>query len=96
MNALDGLVAPAPASLVLVSPAIGISPAAAVASCKAGLARLPGLEKLAWTQILPEFDAFNDNSFTSNAGDQVHRLIGHNPIYDLLETRVMEWVDGTD
>jgi hypothetical protein len=32
------------------------------------------LEKLAWTQILPEFDPFKYNSFTSNAGVQVHRL----------------------
>ena len=74
LNVLDGGASPLPASLVLVSPAIGISPAAAVASWKASLARLPGLEKLAWTQILPEFDPFNYNSFTSNAGDQVHRL----------------------
>ncbi|MDJ0861526.1 MAG: alpha/beta fold hydrolase [Gammaproteobacteria bacterium] len=74
LDVLDGTVAPAPASLVLISPAIGISPAAALASWKVRLARIPGLEKLAWTQILPEFDPFNYNSFTSNAGDQVHRL----------------------
>jgi len=74
LGVLEGSASPAPASLVLVSPAIGISPAAALASWKARLARLPGLEKLAWTQILPEFDPFNYNSFTTNAGDQVHRL----------------------
>ena len=74
LNVLDGSTLPLPASLVLVSPAIGISPAAAVAGWKARLARLPGLEKLAWTQVLPEFDPFNYNSFTSNAGYQVHRL----------------------
>ncbi len=74
LEVLEATASPAPASLVLVSPAIGISPAAALASWKVKLARLPGLEKLAWTQILPEFDPFNYNSFTSNAGDQVHRL----------------------
>ena len=74
LEALDGTAAPAPASLVLLSPAIAITPAAALAKWKARLAVLPGLEKLAWTQILPEFDAYKYNSFTSNAGVQVHRL----------------------
>ena len=63
-----------PASLVLVSPAIGITPAAALAKWKARLASLPGLGKLAWTDILPEFDPYKYNSFTANAGNQVHRL----------------------
>ncbi len=63
-----------PASLVLVSPAIGITPAAALAKWKARLASLPGLGKLAWTEILPEFDPYKYNSFTANAGNQVHRL----------------------
>ena len=66
--------APKPASLVLISPAIGISSAAALASWMKALATLPGLEKFAWTSILPEFDPFKYNSFTTNAGDQVHRL----------------------
>jgi pimeloyl-ACP methyl ester carboxylesterase len=63
-----------PGSLVLISPAIAITPAAALARWKDRLARLPGLEALAWTQILPEFDPFRYNSFASNAGYQVHRL----------------------
>ena len=63
-----------PASLVLVSPAIGVTPAAALAKWKARLARLPGLGKLAWTDVLPEFDPYKYNSFTANAGYQVHRI----------------------
>ena len=63
-----------PASLVLVSPAIGVTPAAALAKWKARLARLPGLGKLAWTDVLPEFDPYKYNSFTANAGHQVHRI----------------------
>ena len=43
LDVLDGSTLPLPASLVLVSPAIGISPVAAVAGWKARLARLPGL-----------------------------------------------------
>jgi alpha-beta hydrolase superfamily lysophospholipase len=65
---------PKPESLVLISPAVAISPAAAGASWLRLLSTLPGLEKLAWTQILPEFDPFKYNSFAVNAGDQVHRL----------------------
>jgi len=30
--------------------------------------------RLAWTQIVPEFDPYKYNSFTSNAGAQVHSL----------------------
>jgi alpha-beta hydrolase superfamily lysophospholipase len=74
LGASEGTNSPVPASLVLVSPAIGISPVAALAGLNLRLARLPGLEKLAWTQILPEFDPYKYNSFTTNAGAQVHRL----------------------
>ena len=65
---------PMPASLVLVSPAIGISPAAALAKWKRRLSILPGLGGLAWLQIEPEFDPYKYNSFATNAGEQVHRL----------------------
>ncbi len=74
LGALDRPGLPVPASLVLVSPAIGVTPAAALAKWKHRLSRLPGFETLAWTQILPEFDPFKYNSFTSNAADQVHRM----------------------
>ncbi len=74
LNALRDADLRTPAGLVLVSPAIGITPAAVLAKWNNRLAALPGLEKLAWTQILPEFDPFKYNSFTSNAGTQVHLL----------------------
>jgi alpha-beta hydrolase superfamily lysophospholipase len=63
-----------PASLVLISPAIGVSPAAALAKWKRRLAIVPGLGGLAWLQIEPEFDPYKYNSFATNAGEQVHRL----------------------
>ncbi len=66
--------AASPASLVLISPAIAISPVALLAKWKRRLSVLPGLEKFAWTAIQPEFDPYKYNSFTSNAGEQVHRL----------------------
>ncbi len=63
-----------PTSLVLVSPAIGIHPAAKLAGFKNWLGRLPGLGTLAWLSIQPEFDPYKYNSFATNAGSQVHRL----------------------
>jgi len=74
LEALDDGASPAPKSLVLISPAIGVSRAAAFAKWMSRIAVLPGLEKLAWTDIQPEYDPFKYNSFTTNAGDQVFRL----------------------
>jgi len=74
LDALHGDTRPVPASLVLISPAIGITPAAALTKWLGKLAVLPGLEKLAWTAIVPEFDPYKYNSFTANAAEQVHRL----------------------
>ena len=74
LDALEGNASPAPASLVLVSPAIAIHPAVALAKWKNRLALLPGLERLAWAKVLPEFDPYKYNSFATNAGDVVHRL----------------------
>jgi alpha-beta hydrolase superfamily lysophospholipase len=64
----------APSSLVLVSPSIGITPMAGLAAWKRRLGLLPGLGRLAWNSIRPEFDPYKYNSFATNAGEQVHRL----------------------
>ena len=74
LNAQQGSVAPAPASLVLISPAVGLHPAAALAKWKRRLSLLPGLGGLGWLQIQPEFDPYRYNSFATNAAEQVHRL----------------------
>jgi len=74
LDAMDGAPGPVPASLVLISPAIGVTPAAALAGWKCRLAAVPGLQKFAWTRIVPEFDPYKYNSFATNAGYQVHRL----------------------
>ena len=60
--------------LILLSPAIGVTPAAALAIWQARLGRLLGLDKLAWNAILPEYDPFKYGSFAVNAGDVVYRL----------------------
>jgi len=74
LDAIEGIATPAPASVVLISPAIRIHPVAGLARFKNGLAALPGLGGLAWTQVQPEFDPYKYNSFTTRAGDVVHRL----------------------
>lgn len=74
LSMLEGEELPRPAGLILISPAIAVSPTAAFASWNVLLSRLPGLEKLAWLSIQPEYDPFKYNSFAVNAGDQVYRL----------------------
>lgn len=74
LDALEDPSEPEPETLVLISPAIGVTPAAALAQWTVRLSHLPGLEKAAWTDNLPEFDPYKYNSFASNAGQQVHRL----------------------
>ena len=74
LDALRGSVAPVPATLVLISPAVRIHGTAALASFKDSLSAVPGLGQLAWLQILPEFDPYKYNSFATNAANVVHRL----------------------
>jgi hypothetical protein len=59
---------------VLISPAMGLHPAAALAKWKRRLSALPGLGGLAWLSVMPEFDPYKYNSFATNAGEQVHDL----------------------
>jgi alpha-beta hydrolase superfamily lysophospholipase len=74
LDALEGNALPTPASLVLISPSIGIHAAAALAKWQRRLSYLPGLGGLAWLSVLPEFDPYKYNSFTTNAAEQVHSL----------------------
>ncbi len=60
--------------LILVSPAIGVSGAAAFAVWQARLGWLLGVEKLAWAGIQREYDPYKYGSFAINAGDQAFRL----------------------
>ena len=65
---------PPATKLVLISPAIGVSAAAALAQWSRRLSLLPGLHQLAWLDIQPEFDPYKYNSFTTNAAEQVFKL----------------------
>ncbi|WP_374681554.1 alpha/beta hydrolase [Accumulibacter sp.] len=74
---LDDGALPKVARMILLSPAIGVSSAAAFAVWQGRLGHLLGLEKLAWTSILPEYDPYKYGSFAVNAGDVVYRLTLH-------------------
>jgi alpha-beta hydrolase superfamily lysophospholipase len=63
-----------PDAVVLYAPAIGLSSVARYASLQRRLSAVPGLEKLAWTSIQPEFDPYKYNSFSINAAVQIYRL----------------------
>lgn len=63
-----------PAGLILISPAVAVSPTAILARSLIMLAKLPGLEKLAWLSIKPEYDPYKYNSFAVNGGGQVYKL----------------------
>lgn len=65
---------PRPSGVVLVSPAIGVSGAARFAYWQKIFARIPGLQKLAWVDLLPEYDPYKYGSFAVNAGEQIWRL----------------------
>lgn len=72
----DGL--PRARRLVLLSPAVGITPMAAFAVWQARIGKLLGLQKLAWQDVLPEYDPYKYQSFAINAGDIEHQLTAEN------------------
>ena len=76
LAAIEDTSLPSPAGLVLISPEIGISPVAALASWQAWIGDLLGLDELAWNTVEPEYDPFKYGSFAVNAGEQAHRLTG--------------------
>jgi alpha-beta hydrolase superfamily lysophospholipase len=60
--------------LVLMSPEIGVTKLAALAKWQERLGHLLGLEKLAWNDLLPEYDPWKYGSFALNAGEQAYLI----------------------
>jgi len=56
--------------LVLISPAIGLTPLAGLAAVQAGLGHILGLRALAWNTVNLEYDPFKYGSFAINAARQ--------------------------
>ena len=71
---LEGADQPKADAIVLLSPAIGVDPMAWLAPWQARIATLPGLGKLAWLNVVPEYDPYKYNSFPVNAGQQIWEL----------------------
>jgi alpha-beta hydrolase superfamily lysophospholipase len=74
LETLDDKTLPTVDRIVLYSPMIGVIKAAALAVWQARLGHLLGLQKLEWTDILPEYEPYKYGSFAVNAGDLSYRL----------------------
>lgn len=77
LSTLTDMSLPGVAGVILLSPEIGVSNAAAYAVWQGRLGHLLGLEKLAWNALVPEYDPFKYGSFAVNAGDLAHRITVH-------------------
>jgi alpha-beta hydrolase superfamily lysophospholipase len=74
LDALEDSSLPRADKIVLMSPMIGISPAAALAQVLDSLSFIPYFGKSAWTDVQPEFNPFKYNSFPLNGAIQTHAL----------------------
>jgi alpha-beta hydrolase superfamily lysophospholipase len=74
LDALEDPMLPRANRIVLLSPMIGISPAAALSRVLDSLSFIPYFGKSAWTDVQPEFNPFKYSSFPLNGGIQTHAL----------------------
>jgi alpha-beta hydrolase superfamily lysophospholipase len=74
LDTLDDDSLPKPDRLILMSPAIGLTPFAFFASWNRTLSWLPFFQKFAWESILPEYDPYKFNSFPKAAGNETYEL----------------------
>ncbi|HEY7114717.1 MAG TPA: alpha/beta fold hydrolase [Thermoanaerobaculia bacterium] len=74
LDAVEDAKLPRVDRIVLMSPMIGVTPAAGLAKYIGGLAFLPYFEKARWLDVVPEYNPFKYNSFPVNAGLQTSRL----------------------
>jgi alpha-beta hydrolase superfamily lysophospholipase len=74
LDTLDEPALPKPDRLLLISPMIGVSPAARIAWTMSLLGGIPYFEQTRWLDVLPEYLPVKYNSFPVNAAVQTHRL----------------------
>jgi len=65
---------PCPDGLVLLSPAIAVSPLAIVTNWHAAISWLPYFEKFKWLSLLPEIDPFKFTSFPKRAAWEIYKI----------------------
>ena len=63
-----------PDRLILFSPAVGVSPLAAVADWHKIISFIPFFEKFQWVNVRLEYDPYKYSSFPKNAGQQTYNL----------------------
>ena len=63
-----------PDRIVLLSPAIAITPAAVVTNWHAAISWLPYFEKFKWLSVLPEIDPFKFTSFPKRAAWEIYKM----------------------
>jgi alpha-beta hydrolase superfamily lysophospholipase len=73
-EALDRPQDPRPSRLLLLSPMIGVTPAARLAWWISRLGVVPYFEKARWLDVLPEYNPIKYNSFPANAAFQTASL----------------------
>jgi alpha-beta hydrolase superfamily lysophospholipase len=74
LDAIEDASLPRPDRLVLVSPMIGVTPMARLASVISALGFIPYFEKARWLDVVPEYNPFKYNSFPANAGRQTYDI----------------------
>ena len=79
LDAIEGHGGPMPSKLILLSPMIGVTPAAGLAWWISRLGVVPYFEKANWLDVFPEYNPFKYNSFAANAGFQTGVPDAHDP-----------------
>lgn len=74
LDSLDHDTLRVPDRLILMSPAIGVTPFAFFASWNRSLSWIPFFSKFAWESIVPEYDPYKYNSFPKSAGNETYEL----------------------
>ena len=64
---------PCPDNIVLLSPALAVSPVAIVANLHSAVSWLPYFEKFRWLSVLPEIDPFKYTSFPKRAAWEIRK-----------------------
>ena len=74
LDALEDDLLSVPDHLILFSPAVGITPLAAMADWHKVISFIPYFEKFQWTDIRLEYDPYKYTSFPKNAAQQTYNL----------------------
>ncbi len=74
LETMEGGSGPLPSTLVLLSPMIGVTPAARLAWWVSRLGAVTYFDKANWLEVLPEYNPVKYNSFAANAGFQTASL----------------------